>query len=477
MLLRKHRIAADETGASLIVVLGVTAVGLILSALIATSLVSSLGFSSASRAGLQSQAAADAGVAAARAGLNITNNCATQPTPGTYASTDPAYTAVIQSNNGAGWQNGCPTTATTQVRIVSSGSAAAHGVAGYSSGDASKVEAVVQWLTPGPKPSGVAMYLYKGGVVEANSNIDLTESSGPAGIVIKDGNFDCDKNNSVINGSISVQGNLTFTQNCTVNGNAWVSGTAALGSGKIEQKLTSVSVTPYPPVPTHVGVEYIQSGVIPAAPGWVDIPYAPATWRDSNGDLFEVKSLTTSSAECTLPNGNLGGTVSGKPVILDARGCTGGGPSLNQNTTVKLTSDVVIYADRFDWPSNNKLSFESSSTAVRRIWFITPDYVADGQPTCDPSTQGDFSIKNTFSVEAPVSSFLYTPCAFDAKNTFSWRGQIYSGAYSYVKNNSSFVFVPVGVAGYDLSSGTPTPDITHPQPGILLSNRNLSSGG
>ena len=474
MLLRKHRVAADETGASLIVVLGVTAVGLILSALIATSLVSSLGFSSASRAGLQSQAAADAGVAAARAGLNIVNNCATQPTPGTYSSTDPGYTATVQHNDGSGWQNGCPTAATTQVRIVSTGSAAAHGVAGYSSGDASKVEAVVQWLTPGPKPSGVAMYLYKGGVVEANSNIDLTESTGP-GLVVRDGNFDCDKNNSVINGSISVEGNLNFTQNCTVNGSAWVSGAAALGSGKIGQNLTSNSVTPNPPG-THVGGTYTQSGVTPAAPGWVDIPYAPDTWRDSNGDLFEVKSLTTSSAECKLPDGNLGGTA-GEPIILDARGCTGGGPSLNQNTTVKLTSDVVIYADRFDWPINNTLSFESSSTAVRRIWFITPDYVADGQPTCDPSTQGDFSIKNTFSVEAPVSSFLYTPCAFDAKNTFSWRGQIYSGAYSNVKNNSSFVFVPVGVAGYDLSSGTATPEITHPQPGILLSNRNLTNGG
>jgi len=41
-----------------------------------------------------------------------------------------------------------------------------------------------------------------------------------------------------------------------------------------------------------------------------------------------------------------------------------------------------------------------------------------------------------------------------------------------VMNNPTFTFVPMGVAGYDLGSGTPTPVLTTPQPGSLISNRN-----
>lgn len=476
MLLRKHRVAADETGASLIVVLGVTAVGLILSALIATSLVSSLGFSSASRAGLQSQAAADAGVAAARAGLNIVNNCATQTAPGRYASADPAYTVTIQYKVASGWQDGCPTAAASQVRILSVGAADAEGVAGYSGGDARTVEAILEWLAPGVAPSGIAMYLYEGGVVEANSTFDFSESSG-AGLIVKNGDLDCAKNNSVYNGSIVVNGKLTFSGTCEVTGSAWVSALATLGSATpaIGQDLSAGSVSPNPPG-TKVGGTYTQGGALPTIPSWTDVPYAPATWLEPDGTPFQVDTWTT-AAQCKLPNGNLGGT-GGKGLVVNALGCTGG-PTADHNTTVRLTSDVVIYANKFSWDAINSLQFTSSSAATHRIWFITPDGVADNMPTCNttaatPNTQGNFTIKNGFSIAATLSAFVYTPCAFEGKNGFTWRGQIYSGAYSAVKNNPSIEFVPVGVAGFDLDGGTSVPVITTPKPGQLLSNRNLS---
>lgn len=463
----------DERGSALLAVLGVMAVGLILIALIATSVVGAFGFTSGTRAGVQSHAAADAGVVAARTGLYTVGDCVAQPTPGRYTSTAaPVYSATVQYNAGAGWQPGCPIATTTQVRIVSTGTAQAAGVAGVSSRNTSKVEAVFQYLVPGPPPSGVAMYLYGGGAFEANSSLDLSEG-GSTGLIVKNGDFLCDKNNTVINGSILVNGNLTFTNKCSVNGNAWVSGAAALGSGKIDKNLVAASVTPNPPG-TQVGGTYTPGGAMPSAPGWVDLDYTPTAWLDSSGAAYEVR--TVSGAGCVLSSGTVSGTITGNPVIINALGCVGG-PTATNNTTVKLKGDVVIFAKKFDFSGVNSLIFQSATTAGHRLWFITPDNVADGTPTCQ-SDQGNFTVKNGFAITAPIAALLYTPCAFDGKNGFTWNGQIYAGKYSFAMNNPSFTFVPVGAAGVNFDAGDDSvPIVTKPQPGQVVSMRDLNGVG
>ena len=461
-----------DRGSALVAVVGVIAIGMILTTLVAGSVVSGLGFTSATRADVQSQAAADAGIAAARAGLNTVGNCAAQPTAGKYISTvEPVYTATLQYNAGAGWQNGCPTVDTTQVRIESKGTAVALGVSGRSTGNTSRVEAVVNWITPGVDPSGAGMYLYKGGLFEANSSLDLSESTG-AGLIVRNGNLTCDKNNSVINGSIFVNGTLTFGGTCTVKGDAWVTGLATLGSGRIDGKLVAGSVNPSDPS-SQVGGGYTKitaSTVLPTVPNWTEVGYTPSNWVDSTGAPFEIKTL--SGAGCTLSgNTTLGGTIPGKPLIINALGC-GSGIGAGNNVDVKLSSDVVIFSNSFT--AGNAGSFTSTSTAVRRLWFITPDYAADGVPTCGPG-QGNFEVNNTLTINAPVQAFLYTPCAFDAKNTFVWNGQLYAGQPSNVKNNSGFTFVPIGVPGVDLDTAAPTPTVTQPKPGALVSNRDLAN--
>jgi hypothetical protein len=69
---------------------------------------------------------------------------------------------------------------------------------------------------------------------------------------------------------------------------------------------------------------------------------------------------------------------------------------------------------------------------------------------------------------------LYTPCAFDGNNGFTWRGQIYAGTTSTAVNNPSFTYAPVGIAGENLDTGGASVGVTTPQPGSLVSNRNLS---
>jgi len=460
-----------ERGAALAAVLGVMAIGLIFASLITASVVGAYGVSSSMRSGVQSGAAADAGIAAARKGLYVAGNCAAQPVPGIYSSAvAPRYSARIEYFTGSGWLTGCPSVAAIEVRITSTGVAQVAGVNGATVGDTTTVEAVLKYLLPGFEPSGVALYFYKGGTVEANSSFDMTESPG-AGLMVKNGTFDCAKNNSVVNGSVLVNGSLTFTGSCTVNGSAWVSGTATLGSGKIRDNLTAGTVSPNPPG-ARVGGTYLNSAIIPAVPPWTEVGYAPASWLDSTGTPYEVRTLATPAA-CVLPNGSLGGTITGAPVILDARACAAG-PTASNNTTVKLTSDVVIYANTFNFSGVNSLVFSSSTSAVHRLWFITPDLLNDSQPTCTPVAQGNFSVKNGFTITAPLDALLYTPCALSGINGFSWRGQIIAGTYSNVKNNPTFTFVSIGLAGVNLDTGGAVVNVTSPQPGSVVSNREVN---
>lgn len=471
MFLKRFFPTNSENGSALVAVLGVFAVGLILSSLIVASVVHGLGWSTFSRASVQSHAAADAGIVAARTGLYSVGNCNSQSSPGVYvSSSSPKYRVTVERNNGAGWAVGCPTALTSQVRLTSTGTAEAPSV-GVSAGDSTTVEAVYQYLVPGVVPSGVAMYLFNGAIIEANSALDLSEG-GSTGLIVKNGTFDCNKNNGVINGSIMIRGDLSFGGSCTVTGSAVVTGSATLGSGRIDGDLTAGSVSPNPPG-TRVGGSYTQSSTAPVIPDWVNISYQPGDWRTAANLPFEVRPV---AASCKLSSGNLGGTVPGFPLILNALSCVGG-IGANNNTTVSLTSDVVIFSNTFDFGGVNSLSFTSSSTASHHLWFITPDNgaVGDKAPTCG-ATQGDFTVKNSFAVQAPIAALLYTPCAFNGFNGFTWNGQIYAGKYSAAKNNPSFTFVQVGAAGVDFDESTVTPLLSKPQPGGLLSMRDVNGG-
>lgn len=482
-----RRRTRSDRGSALIAVLGVMIVGLILTTMVATSVVSAARATSSTRNRVQAHAAADAGIAAARAGLFVAGNCAAQPIPGRYsASGTPAYTVTVQFDAGSGWQAGCPTAATSRVRLVSVGSPQSPAV-GSAGAVTSTVEAVYNWLTPGVKPSGTSINLYSGGQVEANSAFDLSES---AGLVVQNGNLVCDKNNSVFNGDVTVagnspNGNLTFSATCTVNGDVAVQNTASLGSGKVNGDLAAGAVSPNPPG-THVVGTYTRRSTPPPTAPWVDVAYTPSDWRDSTGAPFTVQTATTST-QCTFQNGNLGGPT-GSPMIVDMRACVGG-PKSGNNTTVSLTSDVAIFANQFDFSSVNGLQFTSSSSAVHRLWFITPDNVADHQPTCnrapaatDPAHQDDFNAKNNLvasdviQTTNAVQAMLYTPCALITKNNLTWNGQLYTGSYSTIVNNPVYTYDQVGIAGYDLSTGAAIPVLTSPQPGSLISNRDLGSG-
>ena len=103
-----RRLREEDHGAGLAAVIGLLAVSLLTTSLVATSVVRATEYTTLTRAGVQSQAAAEAGVAAARAGL-LTGTCAAEGN--SYESIPgavPEYVATVWVPGGSGWVRGCP---------------------------------------------------------------------------------------------------------------------------------------------------------------------------------------------------------------------------------------------------------------------------------------------------------------------------------------------------------------------------------
>jgi hypothetical protein len=464
MLLRRFSTPADrDSGSAIIAVIGVAAVMMIVALSVASLSVNALGFTSSTRAAVQSDAAAESGINTAVVDLRK-GNCSV-----TYSqATAPAYSASVSYStaaSGGGWvANACPPYAdqsVQRVRIISKGTAVSRGVAGNSRGNTGSVEAIYGYkpaVLPGIPVSGAAMYFYGGVSFNNNANL-IVAAGGPPAIQVKSGDVSC-SNNTVIQGDVTVaNGNLSINS-CTIQGNAWVSGTATLGT--ITGNLSSANATR----PSVVTGTWTRNGVVPPVPAWTSFGYDPSAWKDSLGNPFAVVTPTpdpvthTCSLSTTFMNTVTAASVNPVTptaplsVIIDARLCTSG---VTAPTTVTLGTDVAIFAPMYDLSGNNNLTITSSSTTHRKLWFITPDITNTTPPSCGPG-QGNFTINNSFVIDSTVAAMLYTPCKFDAKNTFTWYGQMYAnGTVNAFKNSTGFTYVGLGLPGVNLADPSNPP--------------------
>lgn len=238
--LRKLR--SDDRGAALAAVIGLMATGMLMTALVAGSVVTAMGTTSGVRAGVQSQAAAEAGIAAARAGL-IAGTCSAQASLASgapaYVSTageTPKYVASVWRAGASGaWEPGCPISLATQVRILSTGYAQSTGVNGNVAHDTTHLEAILSAaITPGQIiATGPAVYAYNAGSFGNGGQLVSLDGSTPD-VIVKNGNVTCDNNftataNLVVNG-----GSLLVDNGCDISGNVWASGSIAFtNSGEV----------------------------------------------------------------------------------------------------------------------------------------------------------------------------------------------------------------------------------------------------
>ncbi|TFD63603.1 hypothetical protein [Cryobacterium ruanii] len=442
----KHNVASTERGSALMAVIGVMGVMMVITLTLTTSTLYSLDFTRSTRASVQSVAAAESGVSAAQ--LSLTQG-ACQPT---YSRSSPQFTANVSyslSRVDNVWLNGCPATgvAALRLRVESTGSSMT-----ALAGEETRVEAIFEYdaaVPPGVRPSGAAMYLY-GGVVFMNNADLLVAESGRAAIQVKNGNVSC-SNNTVIEGDVVVSaGNLNIS-GCAIEGNAWASGAATLGvvTGNLTAASVNLNAAGRASRIGGVYTSYTAGTPIPTVPAWVDVNYAPGDWVDANGVPYKVTPIGLS---CTIDASMLAAAANGgKPIIINALAlCPLGVTAVG---TVKLTADVVIFANRFTFINN--VQFQSSTAARHKLWFITPDLVADHLPTCG-APQGDFWMKNSFTIAATIDAMTYTPCRFNAVNTFEWRGQLYANGANDFKNNTRFESAPLGLPGIDLDTGATT---------------------
>lgn len=240
-LLKKTK---NDTGSALLVVVGVMALGLLITALIASSLTATFTYSSTSKAGIQAQAAAESGVAAALVGLNTSGDCAANG--GIYLSAgDPHYRATIwRSMDGATWVKACPDLVTTQVRIISTGYAQGAGVGSASSQNQRIVESIFSYGagSSGSNSPGQAMYVYSAG------NLD-TYQINSTGVVASDvaittGDFAC-TGPTIIQGTVLIgQGQANLTNNCTIYNSMLATGSITLTSNsQIQGDATSTGAS------------------------------------------------------------------------------------------------------------------------------------------------------------------------------------------------------------------------------------------
>ncbi|TFC31795.1 hypothetical protein E3O25_00195 [Cryobacterium sp. TMT1-3] len=437
-----------ERGSALMGVIGVMGVLIVITLTLTTATLYSLDFTRSTRASVQSVAAAESGVSAAQLSLT-TGTC--RPA---FSRSSPQFTAAVSysvSGTGDAWVAGCPPVGVPAVRlrVESTGSS----LTGPASDEAT-VEAIFDYesaVSPGVQPSGAAMYLHGGVVFMNNANL-LVAESGRAAIQVKNGNVSC-SNNTVIEGDVVVAaGNLNIS-GCSIEGNAWASGAATLGAVTGNLTAASVNLTAAQRA-SRIGGVYTRNTVgtpIPTVPAWVDLNYVPSDWVDANGLPYRVAPI---GLGCTIDTSLLAAAVAvngGKPIIINALAlCPLGVTAVG---TVKLPGDVVIFANKFTFVNN--VQFQSSTTARHKLWFITPDLVADQLPTCGV-LQGDFWMKNSFTIAPTLDAMTYTPCRFNAMNNFEWRGQLYANGANDFKNNTRFESAPLGLPGIDLETGTVT---------------------
>lgn len=224
--------ASGDSGFAIGAVIALMAVSILLVALMSSSVVYSIGFSTATRAGVQAQGAAEAGLAAATVGLETGTCSSVGAVYQNVAGQTPTYRAVVYVPSGGGWVQGCPAAGNTNVRILSNGTAANGGTSGQKGNNSKTLETV---LGPSTQPTqvaatGPAVYAYSSSNFGGSGTLVSVDGSSPK-VMISTGNVNCNGASSGASDLVVKNGNLDMSGSCSVTGNVWASGSLTVEGG------------------------------------------------------------------------------------------------------------------------------------------------------------------------------------------------------------------------------------------------------
>jgi cytoskeletal protein CcmA (bactofilin family) len=535
---RLQRFGAKEGGTALIAVLGVMGVASVIGITTTSMSLHAVGFTTSTRAGVQAEAAAEAGVDYAAANL-ATSVC--QPT---YASrTAPIFAVTIAystlaTSPGAidtSWVNGCPTlTSAARLKLVSKGTASSLGVAGDSSQNVRTVEAIYSYTPSSPSyaiiPSGGALYASaQADPTVNNMTINQAGTVRPS-IQFLSGSATCTSGTTITGDVFLGAGALTATSGCTINGDLWAKAGVNIQSGEVTGNVhsdgtgsgDSVSLASSSIIDGDiysagsVGISGKVGGNIVAGPSAVSSKFTNAS---------SVGGSVVTSGTVSAPVGSIKGTVTtnesgvvtpiipvvpnwvdyayspndwktstGVPYVV-ATMSTCSTTDLSMAVTAIQNSLVPIILDtRVCGPITNfkGLNFSLTSDAV---------IIANGFNLASNNIQSADSLSKRLWIIVPdtvidgvptcgtgstasigsgvvvgplVASLIYSPCAISNSGDV-WRGQMYS---SSIGTSSSFTlnFLPIGLPTVNLSTGTFLPPTGSGVLGARISIRDLAVG-
>lgn len=521
-LRRIIRRTGDDDGSVLALVLGLMLIIAVVTITVLSVSVTATSFATSSRANVQAEAVAQAGIDATRATLQ---SACTATGPSTAVGSSGTYQTTVSVPNGSGgWTPGCPTTTTTQVRIVSVGTASAKAVGANTSGDSVTVAAV---LSPGgtatsANATGPAVYSYNVGSLNGSGKILPFLGSTPT-VMVKTGDVDCSgagfagltalvvgggalrmsgscviTGNVFSSGALSVEGggraggdavasavtisgsaavgggvwtpgllslsggaavggnvggnasaaNLSMSGSTRISGNAWITDTTTTtGISSIGGTLTTrvLSGSPAPGRTTvsggtGPGASPYPTPTVPSVPAWLNYRYSASDWPGYTIVTLAAGTCGYDQLAAALT------TIGTNPGVIDGRNCTGGVTSGDYQQLL-IKNNVAIIAKSFQLGGSAGVT----SLSAVKLWLITPDDTADTSPTC-PSG-GGFSVGGAYTFSPTIATMIYSPCNVQFTSANVFYGQVWAGQTSFA-GASAFNYVPVGLPGYDLSTGT-----------------------
>lgn len=505
----------SEQGSAILGVLGVMGVTIVIAVTTTTASLHAVGVTSSSRASVEAEAAAEAGIDYAASQL-ATTVCQTQYT----SSSAPIFSVVVSYSNLAtspgttdsSWVSGCPSSSSAQrLKLVSTGTASTLGVAGNTTGNVRKVEAIYPYAPSPPAytitPSGPATYSYSQQDPTIN-NMTITQGGTVRPTVVYlSGSATCTSGSQITGDVILGGGGLAVTSGCTVNGDLSTSGVVSIQSGEVTGNVNAGGVQ------SGISVTLATPGVIDGnifAAGPVSIAgkvggnvvAGPVTGASTFSNKSSVGGSVVSAGTVSAAAGAIKGTITqnktgiitptvpyapqwvdyaysasdwvasnGSPyAILSMTSCTSSVLSTSLATlaasSVPMILDTRICGSVTNLSGHNMTltsdsvivangfnfssnNIQASSAPDKRLWIIIPDTVADRVPTCPSGSSA--SIGNNVQIGPHVAGMIYSPCAI-SNGGDTWTGQMYS---SSIGTSSNFVlnFLQIGLPTVDLSTG------------------------
>ncbi|GAA1702079.1 hypothetical protein GCM10009808_20040 [Microbacterium sediminicola] len=257
------------------------------------------------------------------------------------------------------------------------------------------------------------------GLSEINSAVGPTDASEPFSLIQTNGSVDLKWM-----GDTQMRADIIANGDVTVNDRT-VEGTITLPTG-LTPSINGGSV-----VGSVVNSDTIPELAAPSLPGWYDYAYDLDDWPGAA--VVTLAASGTGPGTCRYfnrwPNqgwkdlANYTGTV-----VIDGRACdiltsnAGGNPS----PEIKA-SNVVLLAEEFN---TTALTMTSADGISPKVWFITEDTVDDAEPTC-PLGDGDETSFTTNGANLDgVRSLIYTPCRISVAGGGIILGSLYTNGFN-----------------------------------------------